>query len=83
MASEIKRVTQLSWIKFLSTESGRDGLLYLNEHVPSISSGDPHHIIFGAGKVEGYKMALQVISDVIANSPEKKTSIDDDFQMEK
>jgi hypothetical protein len=81
--AELKKITQLSWRKFLSTEAGRDGLLYLREKAPSIHAGESHEIIFAAGKVEGYKDCVDTISEVIGAEQEKPLSTDNDYEMVK
>ncbi len=40
-------------------------MLFLREKVPSVLSGESHAIIFGAGKAEGFKIALDTISELL------------------
>lgn len=62
---EIQKPTQLAWRRFLLTPEGKEGMLYLRERSPRIERGDQNAIIFGAGVVEGYRMAIDIIPDVI------------------
>jgi hypothetical protein len=64
--TELRKVTRLAWRKFLASEYGSEGMLHLRESTPSIPSGDSHQIIFNAGRVEGYKQALDHISQILA-----------------
>lgn len=62
---ELKKTTILSWRKFLSTEAGQEGMLYLRERVPSVNDGEAHSIILQAGVVKGYNRALDTIPEVL------------------
>ncbi len=66
MATEIRKVTTLAWRKMLATEAGMEGMLFLRESGPVIVKGENHQMIFDAGRVEGYKEAINKISDIIA-----------------
>lgn len=72
--TELKKKTQLDWRRFLLTESGQEGMLFLRERVPTIHKGVADEMIFEAGKAEGYKQAIDTISEVIA--VEQKRDID-------
>lgn len=64
--TELKKITKLSWRKFLFTDYGVEGMLYLRENIPSVQVGEANSMIFQAGKAEGYKQALDMISEVIS-----------------
>lgn len=74
--TELRKITKLSWRKFLDTEYGREGMLYLRERIPSVQASDPTSIIFNAGRAEGYKVALDMISEVISLEEQKETNIE-------
>lgn len=75
---ELQKITRLQWRRFLSTEFGTEGMLYMRERTPSCPAGDATNIIFAAGKVEGYKLALDRISDVISLEEKKNEKLDND-----
>lgn len=66
---ELKKVTQLSWRRFLLSDAGTEGMLYLRERAPSIQSGTSEEIIFGAGRAQGFRDALDAIANVIGVEP--------------
>lgn len=74
--TELKKKTQLDWRRHLLTDSGIEGMLFLREGVPSISKGPADEMIFDAGIVEGYKRALDKISEVIAVEQRKEIDIE-------
>lgn len=53
-------------------------MLYMRERTPSCPAGDATNIIFAAGKVEGYKMALDRISEVISLAEKKDEKFDNE-----
>jgi hypothetical protein len=63
---ELKKVTTLTWRRFLQTEAGIEGLLFLREKTPGIVKGLPHEVQFDAGYTQGYMKALDTISEIIA-----------------
>lgn len=65
MSTELKRVTNVSWRKFLATEPGMEGMLYLREKIPSIQRGTSDSIIFDAGRTQGFKDCLDTISELL------------------
>lgn len=71
MATELSKVEQLQWRKFLLTEAGERGMLFLREQTPSIPKGPADEVIFDAGIAEGYRKCLDKISEVIAARTEK------------
>jgi hypothetical protein len=73
---ELKKQTQLDWRRHLMTESGIEGMLFLRERVPTIHKGLADEMIFEAGKAEGYKMALDTISEVIAVAQKREIDIE-------
>lgn len=76
MSTEVTPKITLSWRKFLQSDEGVKGMLYLREHVPTISVGDSHNIIFAAGKSEGYKNAIDTISEILAMAKPKEEEIE-------
>lgn len=63
--TELAKATTLAWRRHLSTDAGVEGMLFLRERVPSIQKGDQHQMIFDAGRVEGYKQAIDTISELL------------------
>lgn len=49
----------------MATEAGLKGMLYLRENIPGVGAGETNQMIFYAGTAEGYKIALNKISDVL------------------
>lgn len=56
----------MTWRKFLGSEAGTIGLLFLRENTPSIQQGDANSIVFNAGRYEGYKQAIDMLSEVVS-----------------
>lgn len=56
----------------MNTDAGREGMLFLRERVPSILKGDQHQMIFDAGRVEGYKQAIDTISELLVLVQQKE-----------
>lgn len=75
---ELQKITRLNWRRFLDTEHGKEGMLYMRERTPSCPAGDATNIIFAAGKVEGYKLALDRISEVISLEEKKNEKFDNE-----
>jgi hypothetical protein len=78
MATELTKLDQLQWRKFLLTDSGERGMLFLREKTPSVYKGPADEIIFDAGVAEGYRRCLDAISDVIAARTEKQVEASND-----
>lgn len=74
--TEITPKVTLSWRKFLLSDEGVKGILFLRERVPTVSVGDSHNIIFAAGKAEGYKNAIDTISEILAMAKPKDEEIE-------
>lgn len=74
--TEFRKITQLAFRKFLSSEEGKEGMLVLRERTPSVHRGESHDIIFDAGVVEGYRRALDTISEIIATPKDREESFD-------
>ncbi len=72
----LRKAVQLGWRKFLLSEYGVEGLLVLRENTPVVARGDSHNIIFQAGVVEGYRLAIESLHNLIA--VEKVTAVDYD-----
>jgi hypothetical protein len=75
---ELRKVVTLAWRKFISSDAGTEGMLYLRERTPSIVKGDQHQMIFDAGRVEGYKQAIDTISELLAVKQEEVRNADND-----
>ena len=76
--TELSRATQLAWRKFLISDAGVEGMLFLREKTPSVSKGESHAIAFDAGRVDGYKAAVDTISEIIAVRQQKEEVADND-----
>ena len=76
--TELKKITKLRFRQFLDTDAGKEGMMFLREHTPSINEGDATKIIFNAGRVEGYKNAIDMISEVISMEEPKVEKLDND-----
>jgi len=74
----VKKSTHVSWRRFLITPEGIEGMLYLRERTPNIVKGDANEIIFGAGVVEGYRRALDTLSEIIAAETKPEDRADND-----
>lgn len=64
--TEIKRTTKLAWRRFLQSEPGMEGMLFLREKLPSVIKGQQHEIVFDAGVTQGYGKCLDNISEILA-----------------
>lgn len=73
-----KKVTKLSWRRFLQTDAGMEGMLFLRERVPSISKGQPHEVQFDAGRSEGYKQCLDTIMALLSVEETKEVDASND-----
>lgn len=76
MPLEPKKKTQLDWRRHLLTPEGIEGMLFLREGTPSISKGPADEMIFDAGKVEGFKMAVDRISELLASEVKKDIDVE-------
>ena len=75
---ELQKADRLAWRRFISTSSGTDGLLALRENTPSIQRGDQYQMIYDAGRVEGYKQALDAINSILAVREEKVENLENE-----
>ena len=78
MAVEFSRIDKLSWRRFMLTDSGKNGMLFLRERTPSIGKGAEHEIVFDAGVAQGYKNCLDSISNLLAVEEQKEIKIEND-----
>lgn len=76
--TELRKVTQLAWRKFLLSDAGMEGMLYLREHIPSIQPSDADSIIFQAGTTQGFKNGIDTISEIIAAEPVKEQKLENE-----
>ncbi len=66
MATDLKKLTKLSWRRLVISDQGIEGILVLKERCPRVSqTSEAHSIIFQAGKVEGYTQAIAEIYNLI------------------
>lgn len=79
MSTELQKITQLQWRKFLATPEGKEGLLVLREAAPLINGfGEQHTIVFSAGVTAGYAMAFDKINSLLATESKKEVKIDNE-----
>lgn len=78
MATELKKITTLRWRAHIASDAGIEGMLFLRERTPSVQKGPADEMIFDAGKVEGYKMAIDMISEILAVEPVKDVNASND-----
>ncbi len=78
MATELKKKTQLEWRRHLLTDSGVEGMLFLREKIPSILKGPADEMIFDAGRTQGFKDAIDAISEIIAVAPKQDVNVEND-----
>ena len=64
--TEPKKSTLVAWRRFVSTNEGQEGMLYLRERTPEITKGEQASIVFEAGVTQGYRRALDVFSEFLA-----------------
>lgn len=62
---ELTKSTTLAWRRHIASDAGTEGMLFLRERVPTINKGEQHQMIFDAGRVEGYKQAIDTISEIL------------------
>jgi hypothetical protein len=70
---ELSKATQLAWRRFLASQAGLEGMLYLREHIPSIIKSDPHSMVFDGGIIVGYNKCLDNMTDVIGAEPQRES----------
>jgi hypothetical protein len=68
----LDKASKLAWRKFLASDAGKDGLLYLSFKIPPIRAGDANAIVFSAGKVEGFRDAIYTITKEITKLETEK-----------
>lgn len=66
----VDKAIQLGWRKFLLTEQGSKGLLWLREQTPVVLKGDAHEMIFDSGRAQGYRDTLDKLSLLLGGEPE-------------
>ncbi len=69
--TEVKKVTRLTWRRFLASDAGMEGMLFLREKIPSILKGQPHEVQFDAGRSEGFKQCLDTITELLSIEEKK------------
>jgi hypothetical protein len=73
---ELKKITQLAWRRHLLSDPGVEGMLFLRERSPVIHKASADEMIFEAGMAEGYKLAIDTISEIIAAEPKKEENLE-------
>jgi len=76
--TELKKKTQLDWRRHLLTDSGIEGMLFLRERTPTIHKGQADEMIFEAGRSQGFKDAIDTISEIIAAEPKKEVNFENE-----
>lgn len=51
-------------------------MLFLRERIPSVTQADETAIIFNAGRAEGYKQAIDMLSEVISLEETKDNNLE-------
>lgn len=77
--TSVRRITTLRWRTFLSSPEGIEGVSYLRDTAPRGSGSEPHTIIFGAGKTEGYAECMDRLIGIPDIEP-GKTPFDSDLE---
>lgn len=75
---ELRKITQLAWKKFLSSEEGKEGLLWLHQRIPTISKGPSDEVLFEAGRAQGRRDGLVDISEMLATPQNKEIDASND-----
>ncbi len=57
---------------------GQEGMLYVREREPRILKGSHDEMIHDGGRVEGFKQALDTLTEIVAVTPVKEEKIDND-----
>jgi hypothetical protein len=72
---ELTKQDKIAWRRFIGSEPGMNGMLWLRENIPGIFTGPEHEIVFNAGRSEGFKAALDKISEtLILREPEDQNA---------
>lgn len=74
--TELSKTDKIRWRQFLASESGTRGMLFMREKTPSVNKGDANGMIYDGGFVEGYKLAMDRISEVISLEETKEINIE-------
>lgn len=74
--TELRKVSQLAWRRLIASEHGQEGLLVLRESAPVIVKGDPHTIIYDAGRVSGFNEAIDAIYKLASAGEDKHETLD-------
>lgn len=62
---EVKKVTKLKWRQFIATEAGQEGLEWFKSNYPGIGTGEPHEIIFAAGRARQHHEDVEALVSLI------------------
>ena len=72
----ISKATQISWRRFLSSDAGMEGMMYLRDTAPTIQKGQPHEICFDAGVATGWGKVIDKIYESVANPPQPEQNLE-------
>lgn len=73
---EVDKVNQLAWRKFLQSQAGEQGLLFLRERQPVVTKGQMHEMVFDAGRVRGYNDVLDQITNLLGGETKETINIE-------
>jgi hypothetical protein len=62
--TELEPATQVQWRRFLSSDAGIKGMLYLRQMTPGITKGAPHEMHHDGGVNQGYTRCLDKIEGI-------------------
>lgn len=72
----LKEIVKVNWRRFLASDAGVEGMLFLREEAPIVVKGPPHEVQFDAGYSMGYIHALDVLSKFVAEEPKRDVDIE-------
>lgn len=73
---ELRKVTQVKFRQFFSSEWGQEGLLHLREITPSVSKGSADEIIFDAGRSQGWKDCIDALTEILGTEVKKTEDLE-------
>ena len=78
MATELHKGTQNAWRRFLASEEGKEGLLWLHEHIPTIKGDVADQVVFSAGIARGYSENLNNITELLGAKSDREVDASND-----
>lgn len=73
---DLRKVSIIAIRRFFASEYGQEFFTYLGSKTPGIQKGLPHEIQFDAGYNQGYTRAMDVISEILSNEPDKEQNVE-------